>query len=156
MEDFTLPEIPDSYIAIIVAIIAGFIAHINLKHSIKLQAKNKWKEDFRLHVSDYLESVMNFYFYSMEVKRNIQREEINKNFQEKQSLMASEVLGRFNRITLMIDYKDSDSLKLNEIFQAQHSKINDILSETPPPDFDFPKSIGNFFHYSKRIYDNKK
>lgn len=153
-EKFTLPEIPDSWITLLAVFIAGAFALYNLRHSIKLQAKNKWKEDFRIHVAEYIEIFLSSIFLAAEFER---KKKDNKPFTEKLSVLAqttSRMVASFSKIRLMLSEKDKDSQELIKLFELQNSHLDNIISGERE-ERDLESLISEFTTVAKRIYIKK-
>ena len=154
MEKITWLDVIKISIPVLAVILAGVFALFNLRHSIRLQARNKWKEDFRLHVSDYLETYMNTLFNTTKMKAEMIGG-CNFDTATKLSLSMSQLTGRITKIEMMLDKNSKDYNDLDSLAQYNNDKLRKIL-EGDEKAIEIENTLKDFYDVAKKIYDNKK
>ena len=155
MSEIELPEIPETWITLLAVLIAGAIALFNLRHSIRLQARNKWKEDFRLHISDYLETYMSTLFNATKMKAEMKSGFTQDTVIHNISLSMSQLTGRITRIQMMLEKNSKDYEDIDRLARYNNNKLQKILAGDEEA-INIEDTLANFFKVSKRIYDSKK
>ncbi|WP_156879183.1 hypothetical protein [Salinimicrobium xinjiangense] len=155
MEEYTLKEIITLISPLLLVFIAGGIALYNQRQSIKLQARNKWKEDFRLHVSDYLEAYMTALFNTTSLKASPFGGAAKDHSIANTSLSLSQLTSTITKIQMMLD-KDSQAFKeIDELARSNNEKLTKIVKGDIEAS-NIEDTLKKFFEAAKKIYDNKK
>lgn len=154
MEQFTVKEWITLLSPLILVFIAGYIALRNQRKSIRLQAKNKWKEDFRLHIAEYIETYISCIFHAAEFnsKRNENLPTEEKIYVVAQSM--SKALANFSKIQLMLNEEDTDSQELIKLSKNQGELLTKYLSGKEKEE-NANIFINEFTIIAKKIYDKE-
>lgn len=147
-------ELSKVLIPVLAVLLAGVFALFNLRHSIKLQAKNKWKEDFRLHMAEYLESYIQLTYLFIEWRAQFSNSEPTNETRYKVQAVISEVISRFKKIELMLG-EDEYSQELLKIVSEHDAELSQ-LQKGEIPETDLAGAISQISQTAKNIYENKK
>ncbi|MEC3906436.1 hypothetical protein VOI54_05365 [Tamlana sp. 2201CG12-4] len=143
-------------IPIVTVLLAGFFALHRMKQNVKLEARLKWKEEFRNRIVDFMhtESLLNnkAIFYDLEKEHDGNHEKTDEYLEITYKLHSI-----YYSIDMMLDFNDLRAEALNESYKSILDDINRQVESKPRPtneeDEDY---LGNFYEWAKQIYNDDK
>lgn len=150
-------ELASILIPLLAVLIAGGLAFWQLDYRNKQEQKNKWKDDFRLHVAEYLDSTLIHEFEIIKIMKLINKEEFVdelKRSVDQFKINLIHISAKWIKIKMMLDLKDNDNQQLIELEDKYKNNLKHLIKNnfTKSDDWILPKE---FSETAKRIYDNK-
>ncbi|MDT0685585.1 hypothetical protein [Autumnicola psychrophila] len=153
MEEVTWLDVIKIMIPVLAVILAGIFALFNLRHSIQLQAKNKWKEDFRNHMAEYIESYIKLTYLTIEWKELFANKKSTDEIRSKIQAVTSELISRFSKVELMLDEDENSKELLKLVFEYDMELSRLQKGETI--ELDLEAAIRRISQTAKKIYHSK-
>lgn len=147
-------EISKILIPVLAVVIAGIFALYNLRHNIELQARYKWKEDFRIQMAEYTESYIKLTYLTLEWKELFANKKPTDEIRHQIQAAISEVISKFSKVELMLD-NDENSKKLIRLVSEHDAELSK-LQKGEIKELDLGAAIKRISEIAKKIYDNKK
>ncbi len=152
MNDITWLDVFKMLVPITVVIIAGFLALLRMRENVRLDAKLKWKEEFRNRIIEFTNTAMNLEDKAFWLDVN------NEENNVKESKIYIDVSHKLHTIyfaiEMMLDLEDfrTEVLRANYrlIIDQAYEEVSKIGKEEKE------NNIDEFYETAKEIYDDSK
>lgn len=155
MDNITWLDILKMLVPITVVIIAGWLALLRMRENVRLDAKLKWKEEFRNRIVEFVK-------ISMQLGDKIiwmeESDDISEKDGAKEYININQNLHTiYYAIEMMLDLDDIRTEVLRAIYRVIiESAYNEVISPVEIDNEEINNSIEEFYEIAKEIYDDDR